>query len=157
MSSEVEVWLSDIELKGVQLDKELYNKSYQVKLTGGRNYTLVSSKEKENITEDVFVPYALMEEGINNSLVQIDGLDDILIYEGEHIQCLDVLTANGINVNQLVKAERVQLTREQLNILTGDKLQAKSLKPTDSSANPVKIIAVLGTIIAVIAAFFVVM
>ena len=123
----MDIWLSDRELKGLDFTGKPYSKSYAVKMTSGAQYTLISSRGNEDISQDAFIPYSLIDKKINNALVSVEGLGDVLIYQNEYIQCLDVLKANGISIDQLIEVERMVMTREQLATLTSGKTNVQKL------------------------------
>lgn len=141
------VWLSDSELKGIDLENQPYAKHFVVKLNDGRSYTLLSCGEKSAIDNNAFVPYALIDQGMDNSLVTVDGVGEMLIYQNEYIQCLDVLRAGNIPVEELVEVERVLLSEEELNELIGERPATDKLASIKSRFSPAVTMAVLAGVI----------
>ena len=142
------LWLSDGELKGIDLEKLPYAKHFVVKLSDGRSYTLLSALEKADIDNSAFIPYALIDQGMDNAMVMVDGVGEVLIYQNEYIQCLDLLKAHNIPVEELVTVERNLLTREQLVDLIGEQPTTEKLTSSKSRFSPVATMAILAGIVA---------
>ncbi|MRI23569.1 toxin-coregulated pilus protein TcpR, partial [Vibrio cholerae] len=65
------IWLHESDFRYVNLDVERYQKKYRLTLTNGNKYVFI--KDKEDISDvNPFIPYILMEEGMNNVLVKSD-------------------------------------------------------------------------------------
>ena len=141
------LWLSDSELKGVDLENLPYAKHFVAKLSDGRSYTLLSASEKADIDSSAFIPYALIDQGMDNAMVMVDGLGEVLIYQNEYIQCLDLLKAHNIPVEQLVEVERVLLTQEQLAGLIGEQPTTEKLVSSKNRFSPAATMAILAGVV----------
>lgn len=137
------IWLGDGDLKRLELDNLPYTKHFVIKLADGRSYTLLSAGEKEDVDSSAFIPYALIDQGMDNSLAMVDGLGEVLIYQNEYIQCLDILQAQNIPIEELVEVDRVMLTKEQLTELIGEQLTADELIRSKSRFSPAVTMAIL--------------
>ena len=142
----MDIWLSDAEIKGVDFADKPYKRLYSVKLRDGSGHTLVSTKGSNEINPDIFIPYSLIDKGIDNSLISADGISDILIYQNEYIQCLDTLKVHGIPIEALIEVERVALTREQLDVLAMEKVRTQKIRPSEEKGNQTLTAMLLGAV-----------
>lgn len=150
----MDIWLSDAEIKGIDFADKPYRRLYSVKLRDGSSHSLVSTKGNNEINPDIFIPYALVDKGIDNSLISVDGISDILIYQNEYIQCLDTLNIHGIPIEELIEVERVVLSREQLDVLTSDKVRTQKIRPSEKQGNQILTVMLLGAVALVAGIFY---
>lgn len=142
----MDIWLSDAEIKGIDFADKPYKRLYSVKLRDGSGHSLVSTKGNNEINPDIFIPYSLVDKGISNSLISVDGISDILIYQNEYIQCLDTLKIHGIAIEELIEVERVVLTREQLDVLASDKVSTQKIRSSGEKGNHTLTVMLLGAV-----------
>lgn len=146
------IWLHESDFRYVNLDVERYQKKYRLTLTNGNKYVFI--KDKEDISDvNPFIPYILMEEGMNNVLVKSDDYKDILIYQGVNIQCLDFLNDNDISVEKLVDFETVELKADELNKIKARRLDAQLIED-EAKNNKVFIIGFIAIVIISIGVFW---
>lgn len=150
----MDIWLSDAEIKGIDFADKPYRRLYSVKLRDGSSHSLVSTKGNNEINPDIFIPYSLVDKGIDNSLISVDGISDILIYQNEYIQCLDTLKIHGIPIEELIEVERVVLSREQLDVLTSDKVRTQKIRPSEKQGNQILTVMLLGAVALVAGIFY---
>lgn len=150
----MDIWLSEAEIKEIDFADKPYKRLYSVKLRDGSSHSLVSAKGSNEINPDIFIPYSLVDKGIDNSLISVDGISDILIYQSEYVQCLDTLKNHGIPVEELIEVERVALTREQLDVLTSDKVRTKKIRPSEKKGNHILTAMLLGAVALVAGIFY---
>ena len=150
----MDIWLSEAEIKEIDFADKPYKRLYSVKLRDGNSHSLVSAKGSNEINPDIFIPYSLVDKGIDNSLISVDGISDILIYQSEYVQCLDTLKNHGIPIDELIEVERVALTREQLDVLTSDKVRTKKIRPSEKKGNHILAATLLGAVALVAGIFY---
>ncbi len=150
----MDIWLSDAEIKGIDFADKPYRRLYSVKLRDGSSHSLVSTKGNNEINPDIFIPYSLVDKGIDNSLISVDGISDILIYQNEYIQCLDTLKIHGIPIEELIEVERVVLSREQLDVLASDKVRTQKIRPSEKQGNQILTVMLLGAVALVAGIFY---
>ena len=72
----MDIWLSEAEIKEIDFADKPYKRLYSVKLRDGNSHSLVSAKGSNEINPDIFIPYSLVDKGIDNSLISVDGISD---------------------------------------------------------------------------------